>query len=1148
MVQGHVGDSAPGKGPSQPQVPGSDQSRAAGDAEEPPCSGYSPLDHHHHHQQEHHQHDPQQHLSSVSEKAQPDHAVTVVDIGAGHGSYTPSSADSDRSSTVAATVDLHQPHSLSPEEAIRHFQSNLDEGLSEKEAADRLATHGPNQLKENNRVSATSILIRQMANALTLVLLAAMALSFGVKDWVEGGVVTAVIVTNVLIGFIQEYKAERTMASLRTLSSPTANVLRSSVIKQLPSKDLVPGDIVNFRAGDLVPADVRLITISNLEIDEAPLTGESVPAVKTTPALTRPHLGPADRTNVAYAGTTVTKGRAVGVVVAIGMKTQIGQIAEALANKKGKDEDLPWYKRAWESFATFLGVREGTPLQIKLNKFAYVLLFLAVICAIIVFGVAEFDISNEVILYAIALGIGVIPESLVAVLTITFSVGAKRMAESNVVVRRLDALEALGGVTDICSDKTGTLTQGKMVVRRGWSLFGGKQHDFGVEQAGATAFEPKGRVLLDGESEDVEPKAIESGDLPDPIRQLATAASLCNIAELDENDDGSWSARGDPTEIALQVFATKVDMAREILTQGEQALYVHENEFPFDSSVKRMTSIYKSSSKNGMSVDNDDERIFFMKGAVEQVLACCPYGFAEDGHLNVVDLDDGARKVILEKVEKMASQGLRVLAFAQRRMDAVQYKIENAQTHTVTATSASSLNDDVDSITTEKKSLDQSASSSGMSRASAEREFAFIGLLGIYDPPRAETRDAVEACKRAGIVVHMLTGDHPATAQAIAKEVSIIDGTEGASAVMTAAQFDGMTDDEIDALPDLPLVVARCSPNTKVRMIAAGKRRGRYLAMTGDGINDAPSLKQAPVGIGMGTGTDVAKDSSDLVLTDDRFDSIVKGIKEGRAIFDNIQRFLIGLLVANVAEVLLLLCGLGVRDADKESVFPLAPVGILWVNMVTASLPAIGLGLEPAESDIMDRPPHDLKAGVLSRSVIVDTLVYGTTMGATCLLAFLLMIYPVGGGNIALDCNHSSAASCEPIFQARSTVFTTLTLQLLLICWELISMEKSFFSMSPAKHLWKNPMLLWSVVFGVATIPIALYVPKFNTDVFRHAPMGGPGWGISIAMTVLFLAIVELWKALARRGRWPWLARVTGGHRGLARRLAKKQTKAELAA
>ncbi|CDR98641.1 hypothetical protein [Sporisorium scitamineum] len=1116
MVHGHGCDSAPGKGSAQPQLLAGDQARATSDAEEPPCSGYSHSQQHQY-QQEHH---AQQHHA---EKGQLDqHHVTVVDIPLDSVSGTPSTTPSRRSSTVAATVDLHQPHSLEADQVIAQFSSNITTGLSQDQAAARLTEHGPNQLKETNRVSATSILIRQMANALTLVLLAAMALSFGVKDWVEGGVVTAVIVTNVLIGFIQEYKAERTMASLRTLSSPNANVLRDSAIRKVPSKDLVPGDIVNFRAGDLVPADVRLVTISNLEIDEAPLTGESVPAIKTTGPLTRPHLGPADRTNLAHAGTTVTKGRAVGIVVATAMNTQIGQIATALAKKGSKEDgERPWYKRTWDSIATFLGVREGTPLQIKLNKFAYVLLFLAIICAIVVFGVAEFDINNEVILYAIALGIGVIPESLVAVLTITFSVGAKRMAASNVVVRRLDALEALGGVTDICSDKTGTLTQGKMVVRQGWSFAGGKQQSFDVEQTGTTAFEPKGRVILPSPSADAEPLAVEHNQLPGSIRNLATAASLCNIAEIEQSEDGNWSARGDPTEIALQVFATKLQMSRDSLTHGHRPKFSHELEFPFDSTLKRMTSVYR---RNDQTVP---DRIFFMKGAVEQVLACCH------------NMDEKARKVILDHVETMASQGLRVLAFAERSMDDEQFKGESSRTRS--ASNAEDADESGTISTTEKKVTDGGEAAPSLSRAAAEQDFVFVGLLGIYDPPRAETRAAVEACKRAGIVVHMLTGDHPATARAIAKEVAIVDGTEGASAIMTAAQFDGLTDVEIDALEDLPLVVARCSPATKVRMIAAGKRRGRYLAMTGDGINDAPSLKQAPVGIGMGTGTDVAKDSSDLVLTDDRFDSIVKGICEGRAIFDNIQRFLIGLLVANVAEVLLLLCGLGVRDADEESVFPLAPVGILWVNMVTASLPAIGLGLEPGESDIMERPPHDLRAGVLNRAVIVDTLVYGTTMGITCLVAFLLMIYPIGGGRIALDCNHSSAATCEPIFQARSAVFTTLTLQLLLICWELISMEKSFFSMLPAKHLWKNPMLLWSVVFGIATIPIALYVPKFNTDVFRHAPMGGAGWGMSIAMTVAFIAIVELWKALARRGRWPWLARISGGQRGLARRQAKKQ-------
>ncbi|PWN47881.1 potassium/sodium eff [Violaceomyces palustris] len=1060
----------------------------------------------------------------------------------------------DRSTSAAGSVDLHKPHSLTIESTLAQLGTNEQTGLSDQEAKSRLEKYGPNSLKEKNGVSAWTVLMRQVANALTIVLVAAMALSFGVRDWVEGGVVTAVIVTNVLIGFVQEYKAERTMASLRSLSSPTANVMRSSQMQVLPSKSLVPGDIVHFRAGDLLPADVRLVSLSNLEVDEAPLTGESVPVIKTLEPIADPdsRLGPADRTNLAYASTTVTKGRAVGVVVATGMDTQIGQIAAALAKGEGKGQggaQLPWYKRYWEPTAKFLGLRDGTPLQIRLNKFAYILLILAVICAIIVFSVAEFDVTNEVILYAIALGIGVIPESLVAVLTITFSVGAKRMAESNVVVRRLDALEALGGVTDICSDKTGTLTQGKMVVRKCWlppcvvasdkcaDDLEFKEKTFGVEQAGESAFEPKGRLFADaskvqGDGEKESPKDFfDSSEIPQRIVSLVTAASLCNVSELTQLEDGSWTARGDPTEIALQVFASKLGLSREKLTEGESPKYTLEDEYPFDSTLKRMTTVCRVDEEN--VIEEDQDRVLLMKGAVERVLECCSEvsgGSSPSGKDAMIScgLDDEARRNILDRMEKMASQGLRVLAFAERRMEAAQIKCETIRTDSGPS-----------SPTCENGSSDAASTisgagvpaSSGLPRQNAERDFAFIGLLGLYDPPRLETRSAVEACQKAGIVVHMLTGDHPATASAIAREVGIIDGTQPKNAVMTAAQFDALTDDEIDSMAELPLVIARCSPATKVRMIAAGKRRDKYVAMTGDGINDAPSLKQAPVGIGMGTGTDVAKDSSDLVLTDDKFDSIVKGIKEGRAIFDNIQRFLIGLLVANVAEVLLLLCGLAVRDEHEDSVFPLSPVGILWVNMVTASLPAIGLGLEPGEKDIMERPPHDLKAGVLSRAVIVDTLVYGFAMGCSCLVAFLLMVYPVGGGIIPLDCNETSSRACEPIFQARSTVFTSLTLQLLLICWELISMEKSFFSMSPAKHLWANPMLLWSVIFGAATIPICLYVPKFNTDVFRMAPLNGTGWGVALAMTFCFLLTVELWKWLARRGRWDWLARVSGGKR-----------------
>lgn len=907
-------------------------------------------------------------------------AVAQVPRSGHQGHHAPSGGPA----AGAGSVGVHQPHTLEPETVLEKLNSSQTDGLNETEAATRLADHGSNQLKENKGISLGTILLRQVANALTLVLVAAMALSFGVRDWVEGGVVTAVILTNVILGFWQEYAAERTMASLRSLSSPTADVLRSGKVNTVPSRDLVPGDIVLFSTGDVLPADVRLLSISNLEVDEAPLTGESVPVAKIIEALPEADLGPADRINLGYASTTVTKGRGTGIVIATGMSTQIGQIAAAMARGEGavKNQGVPVWKRAWEKCAKFLGLRDGTPLQIRLNKFAYLLLFLAIICAIIVFSVAEFDIDNETILYAIALAIGVIPESLVAVLTVTFAVGAKRMAQSNVIVRKLDALEALGGllirlffsvrspadrfspcissmsggVTDICSDKTGTLTQGKMVVRKCWVPTGPKDAQsaetgttYGVEQAGATAFEPAGRVFTASSQEPEKEEYYESNALPNDVSVLATAASLCNVAELTQVD-GTWTARGDPTEIALQVFASKVGLGRSVLAGGDDSRYSLETEFPFDSTVKRMTSAYRDSK------DDEHVRKLFMKGAVERVLECCttivPATLA-DIDAAPRAMDDSARTQILAQMELLASEGLRVLAFARR------------------ITSADDMSGGVEKAAP--------ILSEAVKRMDVEQQFEFLGLAGLYDPPRPETRDAVLACQRAGIVVHMLTGDHPATARSIAREVAIIDGSEPVSAVMTAAQFDGMTDEEMDALPDLPVVVARCSPATKVRMIAATKRRGRFCSMTGDGINDAPSLKQAPVGIAMGiTGTDVAKDSADLVLVDDRFDSIVKAVAEGRTIFDNIQRFIIALLVANVGEVILLLIGLAFRDDADESVFPLSPIAILWCNMVTASLPAVGLGLEAGGKDIMNRPPHDLKSGVFSRAVLVDTFFYGS--------------------------------------------------------------------------------------------------------------------------------------------------------------------------
>ncbi|CAE6418149.1 unnamed protein product [Rhizoctonia solani] len=1013
-------------------------------------------------------------------------------------------------------------HVLTPAAVARHLSTDTELGLTGQVVAERIAQYGKNQLKEPEGVSVLKVLLAQVANALTLVLVGAMALSFGVNDWVEGGVITAVILLNITVGFWQEYKAEKTMDSLKSLSSPTANVIRNGGgAESVPSTELVPGDIVVVRTGDVVPADLVLILAQNVEIDEALLTGESLPVAKKVEALADPSLPLGDRTNMAFSSTTVAKGRARGIVVTTGMRTQIGRIAAALGDQNVKsDKGKSIWARARSKMMVWLGLRKGTPLQIKLNKasFAYILLFLAAICVIIVFAAAKFKINDQVVLYAIALGIGVIPESLIAVLTVTMSIGAKRMAQRNVVVRRLDALEALGGVTDICSDKTGTLTMGRMVVKRLWLATG---TTYSVESTGA-ALEPVGRVIP-GDQVPTESKLDEKCDGISPALMTFThAASLCNNASVHQAPDGAWKGEGDATEIALQVYAQKLDLGRNSLvrksvfasddkddamstsstdsvptavskvvitgpvdTSIEEGSYTHLAEHAFDSSIKRMTSIYVQHHGN-----NPGERVAFMKGGVERVLAsCAAVSDSPNGTAN--PLTDEVRMNILTQMEILANQGLRVLGFAIRH-------------------------DIAQSINLEK-------------REDVETGFTFLGLAGIYDPPRPETKGAVQACKEAGIVVHMLTGDHPATARAIALEVDIVTKDTPASAVMTATQFDALSDEEIDRLPDLPLVIARCSPETKVRMIAAGKRRGRFLAMTGDGVNDAPSLKQAPVGIGMGlAGTDVAKDASDLVLTDDNFDSIRWAIAEGRIIFDNIQRFLIALLVANVGEVILLLIGLAFIDRNGESVFPLSPLQILWVNMVTASLPAVGLGVEAPAANIMSRPPASLKAGIFSRNVIVDMLWYGFVMGVTCLLSFVTVIWGAGHGDLGEHCN-KTYAGCETIFRARSVVFVILTLQNLLVAWELKSLDRSLFNLYPNsnvfKDLWNNQMLFWSVIFGMATIPICLYVPRFNTVVFRHAPIGWE-WGIVVGMTAVFIGAVELWKMLVRRRGWGarWLS------------------------
>ncbi|RPB21174.1 potassium/sodium eff [Terfezia boudieri ATCC MYA-4762] len=917
-----------------------------------------------------------------------------------------------------------------------------------------------------------------------------MTLSYATTDFIEGSVISAVILLNVVVGFIQDYRAEKTMQSLHSLSAPLANVLRDGQMAREKAENLVVGDIVKVSVGDIVPADLRLFDGMNLEIDEALLTGESMPALKA-PSVTLTYgvaVGVGDQTNMAFSSSTVTKGRGLGVVVNTGMKTEVGLIAALLRNQGPMakvSRFRKWYQKFKKTGKSILGLI-GTPLQVKLSKFALVLFGLAILLAIIVFSANKWQINNEVLIYGICVAVAVIPESLIAVLTITMAVGTKTMARGNVIVRKLQALEAVGGVTNICSDKTGTLTQGKMIAKKafvpglGLITIHNATHPFDP-----TSGSVRHKKFAVGGTISDDLGALVDGDLVGksaPLENFLNAIALCNLATVSKSDRSShsseesidsrtWTATGEPTEISLQVLAMR-------FCHGKQALQSSGNwnlvaEHSFDSSIKKMSVVYEQVGYMRHHV--------FTKGAGEVLVP-------------TLNLSEEQRDGIMNLIERMAGEGLRVLCVA----------------HKILGNPALAKN-----------------------RSAVENSLDFVGLVGLYDPPRVETRDAVRKCQVAGVKVHMLTGDHIRTATAIAHEVGIltpaIPSALASTIVMTAGQFDALTDVDIDALPQLPLVIARCSPTTKVRMVEALHRRGAFCVMTGDGVNDSPALKRADVGIAMGmNGSDVAKDASDLVLTDDNFASIIRAVEEGRRLFDNIQKFLMHLLISNISQVVLLLIGLAFRDERGLSVFPLSPLEILWVNMITSSFLALGLGLEEAQSDIMLRPPHDLRAGVFTWEVIIDKMVYGVTMGALCLAAFLIVVYGVGNGALGSQCNERFWEPCYTVYRARATVFAVLSFLLLLTAWEVKHFSRSLFNLDPTKHkgpfavfhaVWYNRFLFWAVIAGfVITFPV-IYIPVFNTTVFHHTSITWE-WSIVGGCCLVYLAVVESWKAIKRRMEW----------------------------
>ncbi|KMK62314.1 potassium/sodium P-type ATPase, putative [Aspergillus fumigatus Z5] len=945
----------------------------------------------------------------------------------------------------------HCAHTLPPERLASLLQVDIQNGLSSAEAATRLERDGPNRVQEIEGVSTWKILLRQVSNSLTMVLLITMAISFGIHDYIEGGVITAVIVLNIVVGFVQDYRAEKTIMSLHRLSAPVCKVLRDGRVVSVPAESVVLGDVVHLTVGDIVPADLRLIDGTNVSMDEALLTGESLPVNKTPHIVLSSHNMPiGDRTNMAYSGCSMTQGRATGIVTATGMKTEVGRIAKLL-QETSDDADSSRLVQA---------VR-------RVKSTAENVLGLAVLLAIIVFSVNKWDIEGEVLIYGIAIGVAVIPESLIAVLTITMAVGTKAMAKGNVIVRKLQCLEAVGGVTNICSDKTGTLTQGRMIARTAWIPGAGVL----TVQDTTDPYDPtSGLVQLNG-----------SGWAPEKhcdnpaLSTFLTTISLCNMSVVQNEEpsgpsSGRWTAVGEPTEVALNVLALRVGYEKSTILQ-RAGMQLH-TEYPFDSSIKRMTIVYKNSGESMNEV--------YTKGAPEAVLP----GLA---------ISEKEKEEIQYEADRMAGEGLRVLCIAHKRAP---------------------LEDE----------------SQVSSRAMAEVNLEFCGLVGLYDPPRAETAAAVRKCQMAGITVHMLTGDHIKTATAIASEVGILGpmlDSRSCRVVMAAAEFDELSDADIDAIEQLPLVIARCSPATKVRMVEAMHRRGAFCVMTGDGVNDSPALKRADVGIAMGkNGSDVAKEAADMVLADDNFSSIVKAVEEGRRLFDNIQKFLMHLLISNIAQVILLLIALAFKDEQGDSIFPLSPLEILWANLVTSSFLALGLGLEEGQPDLMYRPPHDLKVGVFTKELITDKMIYGTFMGSLCLVAFVCVIYGAGAGisDLGEDCNNGWNETCNVVFRARATTYASLTFLLLITAWEVKHFSRSLFNLDPDKYpgklsvvqsIWRNRFLFWAVIAGFVVAFPVIYLPAVNRLVFKHQGIGWE-WGIVFGCVAVYLALVESWKAIKR--------------------------------
>ncbi|MCQ3922748.1 MAG: ATPase [Rhodocyclaceae bacterium] len=861
----------------------------------------------------------------------------------------------------------HSWHTRSIDETLALLDA-APQGLTFAEAESRLAKHGPNALPEGGGRSIARMLADQFADFMILVLVAAAVVSGIVGEPSDTIAIFVIVLLNATIGFAQEWRAERAMAALRKMAAPSARVRRDGAVATLPADRLVPGDIVLLEAGNIVPADIRLIEAAQLRHAEAALTGESLPVEKQVAPLAEAQLPLGDRGNMAWKGTLVANGRGSGIVVATGLHTELGRIARLIA---GAEE-------------------VKTPLQKRLARFGARLAWAVLAICAVVFAAGLLRGEPPVLMFltAVSLAVAAIPEALPAVVAISLALGAAKMVKQNALIRRLPAVETLGSITFICSDKTGTLTQNRMRAEAFW---------------------------VDGGDERVDP-------WPSLLRALALVNDAVPAA------DGTLV--GDPTEVALLEAA----IARGIDHAVQKSQSPRHGEFPFDSERKRMTTVHA----DGAGF------LACVKGAPESMLERCPWRLTAGGPVPF----DAAEA--LAQADRLAARGLRVLAFAERHMDTLPADI-----------------------------------------AEAENDLTFLGLVGLMDPPRDEAAQAVDECQAAGIVPVMITGDHPATARAIAERLGILDG---GGRVVTGVELAALSDEAFAAQVKDIRVYARVDPEQKIRIVQALQASGEFAAMTGDGVNDAPALKRADIGVSMGKGgTDVAREASHMVLLDDNFASIVHAVREGRRIFDNIRKFIKYTMTSNSGEIwtIFLAPFLGLP-------IPLLPIHILWINLVTDGLPGLALAAERAERNIMRRPPRRPDESIFAHGMWQHIVWVGLTMGAVCLLLQAWSIHRGGA-------------------HWQTMVFTVLCLSQLGHALAIRSERDSTFAIG----FWSNPVLMGAVVFTLGLQLATIYLPALN-PVFKTEPLDWDELAICLAASTLVFFAVEAEKWATRRG---WLYR-----------------------